>query len=185
MRKFFSLAAVTAATIIPAAHSFGTTTQPYSLLLRGGDGPNDIAVDFAPSDKTKYLIAANGTLPPVATCTNPPGKTTELECPVADISGFTVRTRGGNDTVTVGKTVPVSTILNGGLGLDDLIGGANTDGISGGDGDDKLVGRMGADQLFGGKGEDLLVGGAGKDVLRGGPGTDVLRDGPGRDDVRQ
>jgi len=185
MRKIFALAALVATAIVPAAHAAGGTTQTYSLLLLGGDGANDISIDFAPGDKTKYLVTANGTLPPVKTCTNPPGKTDELECPVADISGFTVRTNGGNDTVTVGKTVPVSTILGGGAGLDDLIGGANTDRISGGPDGDKLVGRMGADQLFGGKGEDLLIGGAGKDVLRGGPDADVLRGGPGRDDVRQ
>jgi Ca2+-binding RTX toxin-like protein len=176
MRKILALAALVAAAIVPAAHAAGGTTQTYSLLLLGGDGANDISIDFAPGDKTKYLVTANGTLPPVKTCTNPPGQTDELECPVADISGFTVRTNGGNDTVTVGKTVPVSTILGGGAGLDDLIGGANTDRISGGPDGDKLVGRMGADQL---------IGGAGKDVLRGGPDADVLRGGPGRDDVRQ
>ena len=185
MKKLLVLAAIAAAALVPAVHSAAGTTQTYSLLLVGSDGPNDITIDFAPGDRTTYLVTANGTLPPVRTCTNPPGKTDELECPVADISGFTVRAHGGNDTVTVGREVPVSTILHGGAGLDDLIGGANTDRIAGGVGDDKLVGRRGADQLFGGMGEDLLIGGAGKDVLRGGPGVDVLRGGPGRDDIRQ
>jgi Ca2+-binding RTX toxin-like protein len=185
MRKILALAALAVAVILPVAHSAAGTTQTYALVLLGGDGPNDITIDFAPGDKTKYLVTANGTLPPVRTCTNPPGRTDQLECPAADISGFTVRTNGGNDSVVVGRTVPVSTIMSGGPGLDDLIGGANTDRLSGGADGDKLVGRRGADQLFGGRGEDLLIGGAGKDVLRGGPDADVLRGGPGRDDVRQ
>jgi Ca2+-binding RTX toxin-like protein len=167
-------------------------TQTNTITLAGADGPNEITIGFY-LDPSKYLITANGTLPvpedatgqPVSFCQNPPGKTTELECDVDAIASFVVRGHGGADTVTVGKTIPVSTILNGGPDNDDLTGGANTDRLSGGGGDDKLVGRHGADQLFGGMGADILVGGAGNDVLRGGPGADTLRDGPGRDDVRQ
>jgi Ca2+-binding RTX toxin-like protein len=185
VKKILILAALGAAALVPGANSAASPSQTFSLLLKGGDAPNVITIDFAPGDRTKFLITANGALTPVETCINPPGEADQLQCPVADISGFTVRTNGGSDTVTVGKMVPVSTILNGGSGLDDLIGSANTDRLVGGAGDDKLVGRMGADQLFGGEGEDLLIGGAGKDVLRGGPGLDVLHGGPGRDDLLQ
>jgi Ca2+-binding RTX toxin-like protein len=193
MRKILALAALVAAAIVPAAHSAAGTTKTYSLLLHGGDGPNVISIDFA-ENRTKYLIKANGALPvptdkethqPVTYCSNPPGEPDELLCDSSAITGIVAQPGDGNDTITVGKTVPVPTIIEGGHGIDDLIGGAGTDRIVGGEGADKLVGRRGPDQLFGGKGEDLLIGGAGKDVLRGGPDADVLRGGPGRDDIRQ
>lgn len=175
------LAALSSA-VVPAlgsARPAEGTTEPYSLTLKGSDGPNVIDIAY---DGTQYVITANGTLKPARTCVNPGGILTELDCPAADISGLQVIARGGNDTVTVGKSVPIATILSGGPGLDDLIGGANTDKLQGGDGDDRLVGRMGPDQLYGGPGEDDIFGGAGKDVLRGGPGIDILHGGPGRDD---
>jgi Ca2+-binding RTX toxin-like protein len=192
MRKPLALAAALAAAIVPAGHALAGQTQTNTITLAGADGANVITIDFY-SDPSKYLITANGVLPvpedgtgqPVSYCDNPLGKTNELVCDVDAIASFIVRGHGGADTVTVGKAIPVSTILNGGPGNDDLFGGANTDRLSGGGGDDKLVGRHGADQLFGGMGADILVGGAGNDVLRGGPGPDTLRDGPGRDDVRQ
>jgi Ca2+-binding RTX toxin-like protein len=192
MRKALALAAALAAAIVPVGHALAGQTQTNTITLAGADGPNEITIDFS-ADPSKYLITANGTLPvpedttgqPVSYCWNPPGTTNELLCQVDAIASFVVRTHGGADSVTVGKTIPISTILNGGPGNDDLFGGANTDRLSGGGGDDKLVGRHGADQLFGGMGADILVGGAGNDVLRGGPGPDTLRDGPGRDDVRQ
>jgi Ca2+-binding RTX toxin-like protein len=192
MRKPLALAAALAAAIVPAGHALAGQTQTNTITLTGADGANVITIGFY-SDPSKYLITANGALPvptdgtgqPVSFCQNPPGETNELVCDVDAIASFIVRTHGGADTVTVGKAIPVSTILNGGPGNDDLFGGDNTDRLSGGGGDDKLVGRHGADQLFGGMGADILVGGAGNDVLRGGPGPDTLRDGPGRDDVRQ
>lgn len=152
--------------------------SPYSVTLTGNGAPNIIQIDY---DGTQYTITANGSLAPAKTCVNPTGSQNELDCPAADINGFQVDAGGGNDTVTVGKSVPVSTILNGGAGLDDLVGGHNTDRISGGNGDDKLVGRMGPDQLLGGAGNDTLIGGSGKDTLVGGPGVDILRGGPDRD----
>jgi Ca2+-binding RTX toxin-like protein len=192
MRKLLALAAALVAAIVPAGHALAGQTQTNTITFDGKSGPNVITIDLS-SDPSKYVIIANGTLgvpedatgQPVSYCWNPPGQTNQLLCDVDAIASFIVRGHGGADTVTVGKTIPVSTILNGGPGNDDLFGGANTDRLSGGGGDDKLVGRHGADQLFGGMGADILVGGAGNDVLRGGPGPDTLRDGPGRDDVRQ
>lgn len=167
---------------VAATAQAGPAAKTYSLVLSGGAGPNVISIDY---DGSEYTIEANGTLTAVRTCVNPPGNPAALTCPAADINGFQVDAKGGNDTVTVGKAVPVATILNGGPGLDDLIGGANTDRLNGGTGDDRLIGRMGPDQLYGGAGNDELVGGAGKDVLRGGPGSDVMRGGPDRDDQLQ
>lgn len=160
------------------------TGQPYTLILRGGDAPNEITISFD-GDTKEYVIHANGTVPPAETCFNPPGEPNELRCPEEDLIGFTVRAGGGNDDIIVKDSVTVSTILNGGPGFDDLAGGSNTDKLVGGADRDKLIGRQGSDFLYGNDGRDELIGGAGKDVLRGGPGRDVLRGGAGRDDERQ
>jgi len=175
-----------AAAVVPA---LGATpertgpTTPYSLTLTGSDGPNEIQIAY---DGSRYVITSNGMLSPdKTTCMNPVGNPNELDCPAADMSGFQVIGGGGNDTVTLGKSVPVPTILSGGAGLDDLIGGANTDKLLGGTGEDRLIGRAGPDQIFGGPDRDELIGGAGKDELRGGPGTDILHGGPDRDIEKQ
>jgi Ca2+-binding RTX toxin-like protein len=179
-----AVAALVLVALIAVPSAVAGAGDPYTLILRGGDGPNEITVGLD-GETDEYVIRANGTIGPAETCYNPPGHTNELRCPREDLVGLTVRAGGGNDTIIVKGSVPISTILNGGAGLDDLVGGANTDRIVGGDDDDLLIGRTGSDFLYGGLGDDELRGGGGKDLLRGGAGKDVLRGGPGRDDERQ
>jgi Ca2+-binding RTX toxin-like protein len=183
------LAAGPAAGADPALRSGQTATaSAFTLILTGGNGPNDVTVGF---EAGEYVIKANGDVPPPDPaqvpndCYNPPGNSTELRCPERDLQGLIIRGRGGNDTIMVRRSVEISVILHGGAGLDDLAGGSNTDKLTGGEGDDRLIGRGGADFLYGGTGNDELFGGAGKDLLRGGPGRDQLRGGAGRDDSRQ
>ena len=182
LRATVALAAITAVFAVPQA--LAGSSDAYTLVLRGADGPNEITISLD-GIAEEYVIRANGTIGPTETCSNPPGEPNELRCPKADIVGFTVRAAGGNDDIIVKDSVPVSTILNGGAGLDDLAGGSNTDKLVGGDDNDVLAGRGGSDFLYGNRGRDVLRGGAGKDLLRGGPGRDALLGGPGRDDVRQ
>ena len=198
LRKLSSIIALIACAVAPTAawgmeSRDGASLRPagdrgaggsFTLTLAGGEGPNEIAITMT-ADRKEYVVAANGDIEPFSPCVNSPGKTTELRCPFAAINAFEVLAESGNDTVTVGKSVPVSTTLDGGPGMDDLTGGANSDRIVGGGGGDKLIGRDGADFLFGGTGNDDLLGGAGKDILRGGPGKDRLAGGPGRDDQKQ
>jgi Ca2+-binding RTX toxin-like protein len=174
--------ALTALALAPGAPA--VSGGPYTLILKGADGPNEITVSLD-GLADEYVIRANGTIGPTETCSNPPGDPNELRCPREDLVGLTVRAGGGNDDIVVKDSVQISTILNGGAGLDDLYGGSNTDRLVGGDDDDVLVGRGGSDFLYGNEGRDDLRGGAGKDLLRGGPGADLLRGGPGRDDERQ
>jgi Ca2+-binding RTX toxin-like protein len=183
MRKLCLVTAALAAALVPALAQ-GAGASSFALTITGGDGPNDIRIRLS-LDRSQYVIQANGAIGEVASCRNPSNDPNELDCPAGRINGFLVKTRGGNDSVTLGATVPVSVILDGGDGLDDLTGGANTDKLIGGGGADKLVGHGGADLLYGGAGPDDLFGGPGNDVLRGGPGTDRLFGGPGRDDARQ
>ena len=72
---------------------------------------------------------------------------------------------GGEDTISVDRTVTLPAVLFGGDGKDQLTGGA---------GDDLLIGGAGDDRLDGGDGRDLLFGGADDDRLDGGDGDDVL-----------
>ena len=183
MRKLCLAFAAFAVLLVPALAQ-SAETSAFALTITGGDGPNEIRITLS-LDRSEYVITANGSIGEVASCHNPSDDPNELDCPAGRINGFIIKTRGGNDTVTLGSTVPVSTILDGGDGFDDLTGGANTDKLVGGDGADKLVGRRGADVLFGGAGGDDLFGGSGNDVLRGGAGRDRLFGGAGRDDVRQ
>ena len=163
--------------------SGGRGAETFTLAVTGGDGPNEISIALS-RDRSEYLIRANGPVPPVDDCVNPPEDPNELRCPASRIAAFLVRGRGGNDTIAVAGPVPRSAILNGGAGDDDVIGGANGDRLLGGPGEDRLVGRGGADSLYGGAGSDLLLGRPGNDVLRGGGGEDLLFGGPGRDDER-
>jgi Ca2+-binding RTX toxin-like protein len=183
------IAAGPAAGADPALRSGQTATaSAFTLVLTGGNGPNDVTVSF---EAAEYVIRANGEVPPPNPaevpndCYNPPGNPNEMRCPERDLHGLVVRGRGGNDTINVRRSVEISVILNGGAGLDDLAGGSNTDKLTGGEGDDRLFGRGGADFLYGGAGNDELFGGAGKDLLRGGPGRDELFGGRGRDDTQQ
>jgi Ca2+-binding RTX toxin-like protein len=183
MRNLCLACVALAAALVPALAQ-GAGTSSFALTITGGDGPNDLTIRLS-ADRSLYVIKANGSIGAVASCRNPGDNANELRCPAAQINGFIVKTHGGNDSVVVGASVPVSAIIDGGEGLDDLTGGGNTDKLVGGDGADKLVGRSGADLLYGGRGEDVLFGGPGNDVLRGGPGLDRVFGGLGRDDVKQ
>jgi len=197
MRKRF-LVPVLAAALLPAAapaqgslgldleaESPRATASVYALTLVGGDGPTEISIVLS-ADGSTYVIKANGPVAEVAGCRNKVDDPNELRCPAGQISSFIVRGMGGNDTVTVAKSVRVSTFLYGGEGADSLSGGDGADKLVGNEGADTLAGRAGADFLYGLEGDDELFGGDGNDVVRGGPGKDVVTGGHGsNDDVQE
>ena len=102
-------------------------------------------------------------------CAHPDAMPTQLVCDAAKISGFEVNAGGGDDHVTIGRTVGVPVTLRGGPGNDHLSGGGGTLG-------DKLVGGSDDDRLVGGPGPDVLRGEAGSDVVLGGSGENSLSD---------
>ena len=71
--------------------------------------------------------------------------------------------------------------LVGGQGKDILYGYAGNDLLNGGWGQDKLYGEIGNDLLFGGQGDDTLSGGDGDDRLHGDDGNDLLTGDRGQD----
>ena len=89
-----------------------------------------------------------------------------LVVPLADITGrIVIHGLGGNDTITVAGSVPVSAEIQGGPG---------NDKITGGRGHDLLDGGLGNDTVNGGKGNDTLVGSTDLDVLAGQADSDTL-----------
>jgi Effector protein/RTX calcium-binding nonapeptide repeat (4 copies) len=100
---------------------------------------------------------------------------------VAPGQGVTIRTNGGDDTISVDKNVKLNVTLVGGDGNDTLTGGSGNDIIEGGNGNDIINGGAGNDYVYGGAGDDSISGGAGNDVLYGGEGADTLRGEAGND----
>jgi Ca2+-binding RTX toxin-like protein len=184
MRKFFLFGVLLLAAQIPLSGSSGAA-ETYSIVLAGGAESNAISIQLSP-DGRSYVIDS---IVPLevggSVCSNPPGVSNQLICQATAVSSFEVNAGGGDDTVTVSRTVPIPVTLRGGPGNDNLSGGGGADKLIGGYGNDRLVGRAGDDSLFGGAGDDTLIGCSGNDILRGGPGTDVLLGGSGSNDELQ
>ncbi len=173
MKRALVISLAIAAALLPPATA--ATAESFTVLLAGGSASNSIRIWLSP-DGRDYVIDAVVPLEVGGdVCTNPEGVPNQLVCPAPPIAGFEVNADGGDDEVTVSKSVSIPVTVRGGSGRDTLVGGA---------GPDKLIGAGGFDRLVGGQGDDLLIGGPGTDVLNGGPGDDVLKTGPGFDFAR-
>jgi Ca2+-binding RTX toxin-like protein len=151
-----------------------------NLVLAGSPGDDRITIELS-TDGRYYEIESATALEVASTvCSHPEREAEELLCEAAPIAGFEVNTGAGDDTVILGRTVPVPATIRGGEGDDVLIGGAGADKLIGGPGNDELNGRGGNDLLIGGSGDDTLIGGSGDDALRGGTGHNILVGGPGK-----
>ena len=162
-----------------AAQGATTPERSLNIVLDGTSGNDRITVVLSSDGRTYEIESATPLEVGGTVCTHPEGKTEELLCEAAPIAGFEINTGAGNDTVTLGKTVPVPATIRGGEGNDVLVGGAGADKLIGGPGDDELNGRGGNDLLIGGPGDDKLIGGAGDDTLIGGPGHNIEIGGSG------
>jgi Ca2+-binding RTX toxin-like protein len=146
--------------------AYAAAEHSINLVLAGSPGDDKITIELT-TDGRSYEISSASPLEVAGTvCTHPEKLAEALLCEAAPIAGFEINTGAGDDTVTLGRTVPVPATIRGGEGDDVLTGGAGADKLIGGPGDDELVGRGG---------NDLLIGGTGVDKLNGGPGQNVLR----------
>jgi RTX calcium-binding nonapeptide repeat (4 copies) len=157
----------------------------YTVLLAGGDEPNDMRIWLTPDGRTYVIdsvvpLEVGGTL-----CENPPGNPNELLCQAVQVAAFEVNAAAGDDQVRVAPEIRLPVEMRGGPGRDTLVGGSGDDDLFGGQGADRLIGREGDDQLLGGEGHDMAYGGGGNDLLNGGPGQDRVHGGPGRNQVHQ
>ncbi|MFD3706143.1 M91 family zinc metallopeptidase [Nocardia sp. NPDC058658] len=107
-----------------------------------------------------------------------------------DAENIVIKSRGGDDQITVanGTTVGVKAeggegkdTLFGGKGRDYLDGGAGQDTVHGGEGNDVIYGGADDDSLLGGEGDDYVEGGSGNDKIAGHVGNDILSGGLGDD----
>jgi uncharacterized delta-60 repeat protein len=73
--------------------------------------------------------------------------------------------QGGDEMISVDRSITLPALLFGGVGNDTLVGGG---------GNNVLVGGAGNDTLIGGAGRNILIGGGGADTLVAGPSGDVL-----------
>jgi Ca2+-binding RTX toxin-like protein len=137
-----------------------------NVVLAGSPGDDRITIELS-ADGTAYEIESATPLEVGGTvCTRPEKRLEALRCEAAAIAGFEINTGAGDDTVILGRTVPVPATIRGGEGDDVLTGGAGPDKLIGGPGDDELNGRGGNDLLLGGPGDDVLNGGSGQNTLR-------------------
>ncbi len=153
---------------VDGPHKLAFTTPEHSinLVLAGSPGEDRITIELSADGRTYEIESATPLEVGGTVCTHPEKLTTKLLCEAAPIAGFEINTGAGNDTVTLGRAVPVPATIRGGEGDDVLTGGAGADKLIGGPGNDTLIGRGG---------NDLLVGGPGEDTLNGGPGQNILR----------
>jgi Ca2+-binding RTX toxin-like protein len=182
MKKLFLAMALVLAAQSPALAS---TTAPVNVLIAGGAASNTISIRLS-SDGEVYVIDSVVPLEvggPI--CVNPPDKQTELICQAPAIASFEFNADGGDDAITIGRSVTIPILVRGGPGNDYVAGGGGDDRLLGGVGHDRLFGRAGNDTLIGGVGDDILVSGNGNDLLRGGLGDDYLSPGSGDNNARQ
>jgi Ca2+-binding RTX toxin-like protein len=172
---FATTASIASAATTQPRRAVAAAEASVNVVLAGSPGDDRITIELS-ADGTAYEIESATPLEVGGTvCTHPEKRLEALRCEAAAIAGFEINTGAGNDTVTLGKTVPVPATIRGGEGDDVLTGGAGADKLIGGPGDDELNGRGGNDVLIGGSGDDVLNGGSGDDVLNGGSGQNVLR----------
>ncbi|WP_194813867.1 M91 family zinc metallopeptidase [Nocardia sp. XZ_19_385] len=152
------------------------TAKEKSVLIETTDADDIVSVDTDPATGA-VTVTVNGE------------KHTYTGDQAANI---TIKTRGGEDLVTVseGTTVGIKVeggdgkdTLTGGKGRDYLDGGAGADTIHGGDGNDVVYGGADNDTLFGGAGDDYVEGGSGDDKIAGHAGNDQLSGGLGSDTI--
>lgn len=154
-----------------------------NIVLNGTPGNDRITVALSADGRSYEIESATPLEVASAVCTHPEQRPEALVCEAAAIAGFEINTGAGNDTVILGKTVPVPATIRGGEGEDVLVGGAGNDKLIGGPGNDELNGRGGNDLLIGGPGNDKLIGGPGDDTLIGGPGHNIELGGPGHNTI--
>jgi Ca2+-binding RTX toxin-like protein len=91
----------------------------------------------------------------------------------ARVTSLEIRTRGGDDSILLGKKLAIAARIDSGDG-NDMVGGSRlNDTIFAAGGNDILDGRSGDDYLDAGDGDDVLTDYHGTNVLHGGTGADV------------
>jgi Ca2+-binding RTX toxin-like protein len=158
----------------------GPPEKSINLVLAGSPGDDRVTIELSADGRSYEIDSATPLEVASQVCSHPEKLQEDLVCEAAPIAGFEVNTGAGDDSVVIGRLVPVPATIRGGEGDDVLVGGAAADKLIGGPGNDELNGRGGNDVLIGGSGDDTLIGGPGNDILQGGTGHNTLVGGPGK-----
>jgi Ca2+-binding RTX toxin-like protein len=148
----------------PVVYIANADSPDPGVVVYGGAGPDTLTVNEGPAG-----ITVSGSAASAGSGCSLSGGSVLCPRPPAEFGYVLLWGDGGNDTLSVGGGLSVTTGVKG----------------DGGDGDDVLNGGPAADVLFPGQtGRDRLVGGRGDDALaaRGG-GADTLIGGPGNDNL--
>lgn len=169
-----------------------------SVLVEGGDGPNQISVaEFENASIEINGGDGNDTIHgTVGADLIRGGAGSDLI--IGQTGNDTIMGGEGNDEIRASSGVgasdsnqimggPGDDFLEGGDGPDFLDGGEGNDVLRGSlnvsDGNDTLIGGTGNDRLGGSRGNDFLEGGEGNDTLGGGMGDDTMLGGIGNDNI--
>jgi Ca2+-binding RTX toxin-like protein len=184
-----SFAAGSAAAASPTARiapAPAAAEHSVNLVLAGSPGDDRITIELSADGRSYEIESATPLEVGGSVCTHPEKPEMRLEallCEASAIAGFEINTGAGDDTVSLGRTVPVPATIRGGEGDDVLSGGAGNDKLIGGPGNDELNGRGGNDLLIGGSGNDTLIGGSGDDTMVGGTGHNISVGGSGKNSL--
>ena len=141
---------------------YGITSDQVVFTTRTGEGDDDVRI--SQRDDGTLDVEVNGESYAV--------RLTERQ-------ELTLRTGGGNDTITASPNVTVNLVIDAGAGDDVIRTGMGDDRIFGGDGNDTIETIGGRNDIDGGNGDDTLIGGNGDNIIFGGAGNDVIRAGSG------
>jgi Ca2+-binding RTX toxin-like protein len=175
-----SLSVGSASAVVSPRIEVAPAEKSINLVLAGSAGDDRITIELSADGRSYEIDSATPLEVASPVCSHPEKLPEDLLCEAAPIAGFEVNTGAGDDSVVIGRLVPVPATIRGGEGDDVLTGGAAADKLIGGPGNDELNGRGGNDVLIGGSGDDTLIGGPGNDILQGGTGHNTLVGGPGK-----
>ena len=120
------------------------------LMIAGSQEADVVQINYVP-DVDLLMVMVNGDL---------------YTYDGAAVSSIRLRLGGGDDILTVNRSVLHGVFALGGAGNDLLAGGSGSDSLMGGSGDDVLRGGAGVDVLSGGRGSNLVLADP-DDVVRG------------------
>jgi hypothetical protein len=147
----------------------GAAVKHGTLDVKGGDGPNHIALRLAAGDTNVIQVDVGD------------DGSADYSIARARVEAISVRGGDGDDAIRIDDangafTNTVPTAIAGGDGDDSLRGGLGNETYRGGDGDDTVAGGKGADTAYLGDGDDTFVWDPGdaSDVLEGQAGSDTM-----------
>src|SRR6201995_5348988 len=133
-----SLAGCSAAAVQGPRTEIGPPEKSINLVLAGSPGDDRITIELSADGRFYEIDSATPLEVASPVCSHPEKLQEDLVCEATPIAGFEVNTGLGNDSVVMGRLVPVPATIRGGEGDDVLVGGAGRAKVDGGPRQDEL-----------------------------------------------